>query len=124
MIADKATDKGLIGGVFFGIAFLIFFRYPAFFEMLSREFIEAGARNDTQVAEFLKDPKMLVIAASALVGVIIWSILHSVFIRPFVLVGVLRNYMASGISDIPEESSFATLDGKSKKFRKLHAELA
>lgn len=114
----------LIGGVFFGIAFLVFSRFPAFFEMLSKEFIEAGARNDTQVAEFLKDPKMLMIAAAALAGVIVWSILHSVFIRPFVLVGVLRNYMASGISDIPEESSFAALDGKSKKFKKLHAELA
>lgn len=114
----------LIGGVFFGIAFLVFSRFPAFFEMLAKEFIEAGARNDTQVAEFLKDPKMLVIVAAALTGVIIWSILHSVFIRPFVLVGVLRNYMASGISDIPEESSFAELDGKSKKFKKLHAELA
>ena len=114
----------LIGGVFFGIAFLIYSRFPAFFEMLAKEFAEAGMRNDTQVAEFLKDPKTLVIAAAALTGVIIWAILHSVFIRPFVLVGVLRNYMASGISDIPEESSFATLDGKSKKFKKLHAELA
>ena len=114
----------LIGGVFFGIAFLIFSRYPVFFEKLSREIIEAGARNDTKVADFLKDPNTLVIVAAALVGVIIWAILHSVFIRPFVLVGVLRNYMASGISDIPEESSFAALDGKSKKFKKLHAELA
>ena len=65
---------------------------------------------------------MLVIIAAALAGVIIWSFLHSVFIRPYVLVGVLRNYMASGINDIPSENSFAALDGKSKKFRKLHAE--
>ena len=114
----------LIGGVFFGIAFLIYSRFPAFFEMLSKEFVESGSRNDTQVAEFLQDPKMLMMAAAALIGVIIWAILHSVFIRPFVLVGVLRNYMAAGISDIPGESSFAALDGKSKKFKKLHAELA
>ena len=70
----------LIGGVFFGIAFLVFSRFPVFFEMLAKEFAEAGVRNDTQVAEFLKDPKMLVIAAAALVGVIIWAILHSVFV--------------------------------------------
>lgn len=114
----------LIGGVFFGIAFLIFSRFPAFFESLSKEIIEAGARNDTQVADFLKDPNILVIIAAALVGVIIWAILHSVFIRPFVLVGVLRNYIESGISDIPEEDSFAALDGRSRKFKKLHSELA
>ena len=49
---------------------------------------------------------------------------HSVFIRPFVLVGVLRNYIQSGINDIPTEESFAVLDGKSEKFRKLHQEAA
>lgn len=108
----------LIGGLFFGIAFLIFSRFPAFFEMLAKEFAET----DTDAARFLKDPQTLLIAAAVLVGVIIWAFLHSVFIRPYVLVGVLRNYMASGINDIPSESSFAALDGKSKKFRKLHAE--
>ena len=114
----------LIGGVFFGIAFLIFSRYPVVFEKLARELVEAGARNDTQVSEFLKDPNNLMLVAAALVGVIVWAMIHSVFIRPYVLIGVLRNYMASGINDIPPESSFAELDGKSKKFRKLHAELA
>ena len=114
----------LVGGVFFGISFLIFSRFPALFERLANEIVEFGVRNETEISEFLKDPKMLMIVAAALTGVIVWSILHSVFIRPFVLVGVLRNYMASGISDIPSEDSFALLDGKSKKFRKLHAEMA
>ena len=113
-----AVSLLLIGGLFFGIAFLVFSRFPAFFEMLAKEIAEEGVEK----AEFLKDPKMLMIAAAALVGVIVWSFLHSVFIRPYVLVGVLRNYMAAGIDDIPAESSFAALDGKSKKFRKLHAE--
>ena len=48
--------------------------------------------------------------------------IHSVFIRPFVLVGVLRNYIQSGIEDMPTEASFAMLDSKSAKFKKLHAE--
>ena len=114
----------LIGGVFFGLAFLVFSRFPAWFEMLAREVAEAAERNGSQVADFLKDPKMLTIAAAALVGVIVWALLHSVFIRPFVLVGVLRNYMEAGIGNIPTEESFAALDGKSKKFRKLHTETA
>ena len=53
-----------------------------------------------------------------------WSIIHSVFIRPYVLVGVLRNYIQSGINDIPTEEAFDALDSKSKKFKKLHAEIA
>ena len=80
-------------------------------------------RNSREIPELLKDPKMLVVVAAAVAGVIVWAILHAVFIKPFVLVGVLRNYLASGISEIPSESSFAALDSKSRKFKKLHAEL-
>lgn len=40
------------------------------------------------------------------------------------LVGVLRNYIESGIQDVPSEDSFAVLDGKSARFKKLHSELA
>ena len=70
----------------------------------------------------LTDPGSLTLIVAAAIGVIVWLILHSAFIRPFVLVGVLRNYIESGVNDIPEESSFSMLDGKSKKFQKLHAE--
>lgn len=113
----------LIGGVFFGIAFLVFSRFPNWFERFAAEIAEYGVRNSQEIPELLKDPKMLVIVAAAVVGVIVWAILHAVFIKPFVLVGVLRNYLASGISEIPSESSYAALDSKSRKFKKLHAEL-
>ena len=72
----------------------------------------------------LQDPATLRIVAAALIAVILWSILHSVFVRPFVLTGVLRNYLESGIKDMPTEESFALLDSKSAKFKKLHDELA
>ena len=114
----------LIGGIFFGIAFLIFRQFPDLFNNLAAEIAEAATRNSSKIPDFLKDPNTLIIAAAVLVGVIMWSIIHSVFIRPFVLIGVLRNYIASGIKDIPSEESFAALDAKSKKFKKLHSELA
>ena len=114
----------LIGGIFFGIAFLIFRQFPDMFNNLAREIAEAATRNSSKIPDFLKDPNTLIIAAAVLVGVIMWSIIHSVFIRPYVLIGVLRNYIASGIKDIPSEESFAALDAKSKKFKKLHSELA
>lgn len=114
----------LIGGIFFGIAFLIFRQFPDLFNNLAREIAEAATRNSSKIPDFLKDPNTLIIAVAVLVGVIMWSIIHSVFIRPYVLVGVLRNYIQSGIKDIPSEESFAALDSKSKKFKKLHAEIA
>ena len=62
--------------------------------------------------------------AAAVAAVILWDIVHSAFVRPFVLVGVLRNYIRSGMEDVPSESAFAALDSKSAKFKKLHESLA
>ena len=51
------------------------------------------------------------------------SLVHATFIKPFVLTGVLRNFIDSGKEDIPSEASFRLPDAKSPKFRKLHSEL-
>ena len=48
------------------------------------------------------------------------ALLHSAFVKPFVLTGVLRNFINSGINDVPTEASMSFLDSKSDKFRKLH----
>ena len=110
----------VIGSVFFGLAYLIFSKFPAWFVTLTKEFAETAAKDGTESAgwQWLTDPGSLTLISAAVVGVNFWSILHSVFIKPFVLTGVLRNYIASGINDIPGESSFAELDSKSRKFRK------
>ena len=111
----------VIGGVFFGIFFGIFSLLPATFERLSNEIVQAAAESG-ETASFLSDPKMFTIFCAAIAAIILWTLLHNTFVRPFVLVGVLRNYIESGISDIPDEKSFAALDAKSSKFKKLHAE--
>lgn len=46
--------------------------------------------------------------------------MYQTFVKPFVLTGVLRNFINSGINDIPTEASMSFLDSKSDKFRKLH----
>lgn len=113
----------VIGGVFSGIFYLIASRFPATFEMLAREIAQIAA-TEANVPAFLTDPSTLTLAAAVLAGVILWDIIHSAFVRPFVLTGVLRNYLESGMEDIPSEASFAMLDSKSDKFAKLHRELA
>ena len=110
----------VIGGAFTGIFYLIASRFPAVFERLYQELAESS----TSMPAWLNSPTVLMIAAAAIGGLIVWAFFHSVFVRPFVLVGVLRNYIQSGINDIPTEESFAVLDGKSEKFRKLHQEAA
>ena len=108
----------LIGGAFFGIFYLISLALPDAFAALANEFAKMTAEGED--LGFLADPQNLMLVTSGIGGLIMWGIIHSTFIRPFILVGVLRNYIESGIKDRPTEASFAELDKKSKKFAKLH----
>ena len=109
----------VIGGVFFGISYLIMHCFPDAFATLGREIAEIGS----DVPAWVSDTNTLTIVCAAFCGIFFWSVLHSTFVRPFILVGVLRNYINSGIKDIPDEKAFEELDSKSDKFKKLHAEL-
>ena len=118
------ASLAVIGGAFTGIFYLIASAFPDAFETLAKEIAEAAVRAETTVPEALTTPGTLIWICAGIGGLIVWDIIHSAFIRPFTLVGVLRNYIQSGIQDIPSEESFAELDSKSAKFKKLHAELA
>ena len=114
------ASLAVIGGAFTGVFWLIASRFP---EVFARAFTELQQAS-SKIPAWLNSPEILMIVTSAIGGVIIWSILHSVFIRPFVLTGVLRNYIQSGMDDIPDEKAFSVLDGKSAKFKKLHQDAA
>lgn len=111
-----------IGGVSGGIAYFIL-KGQTFYEPLAAWMTENLTDTSSWLAQMLTNPKTLPVAFAALIGIIVWAIIHSVFIKPFVLVGVLRNYIDSGKNDIPSEESFRMLDSKSPKFRKLHQEM-
>ncbi len=112
----------VIGGAFFGLFFGIFSMFPKAFTVLTAEIGEAAVRLGKELPAFMSDPKYVMMIAAGIAALIVWGIIHSAFVRPFVLVGVLRNYMESGVNDVPTEESFAMLDGKSAKFRKLRTE--
>jgi F0F1-type ATP synthase assembly protein I len=111
-----------IGGVSGGIAYFIL-KGQTFYEPLAAWMTENLTDTSNWLGQILSNPKTLPVAFAALIGIIVWAIIHSVFIKPFVLVGVLRNYIDSGKNDIPSEESFRMLDSKSAKFRKLHQEM-
>ena len=113
----------LIGGAFAAIIYVILNAVKldqGFLISLAKNFADAETKNF--LTEFLSTPSNVVIGIAVLGGIILWSILHSVFVRPYVLVGVLRNFIASGASDLPTEAAINALDSKSPKFRKLHAQ--
>ena len=112
-----------IGGVFTGISYGIFSLMPNAFTVLANKVTELSANGENNIPGFLTDPNMLMLFSAIVIGVIFWTIIHGAFVRPFILTGVLRNYIESGKNDIPSESSFSMLDSKSPKFAKLHKEL-
>lgn len=114
----------VIGGVFFGVFYLITLAMPGVFEGLAAEFANIAAGGEVEMPEFLTNAQNLMLIAAGIGGLTMWGIIHSVFVRPFVLVGVLRNYIESGKNEKISDADFAELDKKSKKFAKLHAEEA
>ena len=108
----------VIGGIFFGVTYLIAMAFPDVFAGIAAEFASEGSEETA----FLADPNNVMLIASAMGGVTMWSILHSVFVRPFILVGVLRNFIESGKTEQITEADYNELDKKSAKFKKLHAE--
>lgn len=111
----------LIAGALGAILYLIFRQFPNMFESLSKELIEISTRVDGEIPTWITDPRNLTIIVALIIAVVIWNIVHSVLIRPFILVGVLRNFMAAGIKDIPTEQDFEELEKKSPKFAKMRS---
>ncbi len=115
----------LIGGAFAGVFYLIL-SIPTIntaLQPIYAKIAESSSGNEGWLNRILENQATLPIALSVIGGIIIWAFIHSTFIKPFVLAGVLRNYLESGMDDVPSESSFSILDSKSPKFKKLHDQL-
>ena len=109
----------VFGGGFFGIFFLIFRQFPQMFVTLSQEIQKLIQSGSGDVPTWLYDPQILSIVVAAIGGLIIFGFIHGVFIRPFILVGVLRNFMNAGKAHIPTDAEIGDLEKKFPKFSKL-----
>ena len=103
---------------------MICMAFPDVFAALANEVTEMIASGELEASSWFADANNLMIVAGGIGGVIMWEILHSVFVRPFILVGVLRNFIESGKKTEFSEKDYSELDGKSRKFKKLHEEIA
>lgn len=110
----------VIGGAFFGLSYFVFNMFPTMFQTLSTEiikFFESGS----DIPEVISNPKYLMLFTSAIIGIVMWSTIHSVLIRPFIFVGVLRNFMNAGKAHMPSEADFNKIENISPKFRRLRS---
>lgn len=109
----------VIAGGLTGIGFLVLSQFPQAVQAISDAIIATGG----EIPEFVYSTVTLSFVLALIGGIIVWSMLHSMLVRPFILTGVMRNFMAAGIADIPSENDFAMLDSKSSKFAKLHGSI-
>jgi MFS superfamily sulfate permease-like transporter len=109
----------IIGGGLFGIGYFVFTKFPQAFTNLANEIAELNVRHELDLPEFLTNPQTLIIAIAAILALILWSMIHSLLIRPFILVGVLRNFMDAGLKENITEEDMEELSKKSPKFAKL-----
>lgn len=105
----------LIGGGMVVGFFFLYGCFPDLLQALSTAFVNASA--DLQA---MSDPELVQAFMALITGIVFWCIIHSEFVKPFILVGVLRNYMKAGIENAPKESNFEELDKMSPKFKKMH----
>ena len=107
----------LIGGALFGGIYLIFLQFPGLFDQLVVEI----AKISEEVPPFLTNPNNIMLFLAGIGAIVIWSMLHTLLIRPFILVGVLRNFLAAGKANIPSEADMGELEKISPRFSKLHS---
>lgn len=114
-----------IGGAFAGVFYAIISANSTALSPIITKVTEFATTAEKQnfLTNLLQNPATVPVVIAVVGGIIVWSLIHSTFIRPFVLTGVLRNYIESGKNDIPSEESFSILDSKSPRFKKLHSEL-
>jgi hypothetical protein len=112
----------VIGGAFFGVSYLICMAFPDAFNALANEVSELIASGELEASSWFAEAGNLMIVVSGVGGIVMWSILHSVFVRPFILVGVLRNFIESGKAEKISEADYDALEKKSNKFKKLRTE--
>lgn len=109
----------VIGGALAGAGFGICHLFPTAFSTLSNEIIEAAQRGEVEISEIFYNQQFLMFIISFVVAVFLWNIIHGLFIKPFVLTGVIKNFMNSGIKDMPTEAEMADIEKKSPKFANL-----
>lgn len=110
----SAISLIVVGGIFFGISYLCCMPFTNFFQGIANEIASDG-----EADQFLSTAAGVMTAFSAIIGVSMWGIIHSTFVRPYILIGVLRNYIEAGKNSELKDEDYEEVAKKSPKFKKL-----
>ena len=56
--------------------------------------------------------------SAVVIGIMLWSGLHGAFVKPYIMVTVMRGYIAAGDANPPKVDIYGKLSGISKSFKK------
>lgn len=61
---------------------------------------------------------LTLIVLCAVIALVLWSGIHGAFVKPYILVSVMRRYIEAGRADTPQVDVYEKLSGMSKGFKK------
>ena len=113
VIAITVVSLAIIGGAFFGVAYLMLGSIEPLTAVLAD--IDAAAKLEDGTAV---PAGTSLIALCAVIALVLWSGIHGAFVKPYILVSVMRRYIEAGQADAPKVDVYEKLAGMSKGFRK------
>lgn len=113
VIAITVVSLALIGGTFFGIAYLVLGSIEPLTAVLSQIDATATLEDGTAVPAGTS-----LIVLCAVIALVLWSGIHGAFVKPYILVSVMRRYIEAGRADTPQVDVYEKLSGMSKGFKK------
>ena len=109
----------VIGGALFGISYAIVYFNPNLIQLLATEIGNAMASTEGGAPDFLTNPTTLGLITSAIGALIIWSPLHALFVKPFILIGVMKNFMKTGMENLPTAQEIGDVTSRAPKLARL-----
>lgn len=113
VIGITVVSLVVIGGAFFGLGYLAFGSIPSMTAVLAD--IDAAATLDDGSAV---PPGTSLIILCVIVALLLWGGIHSAFVKPFILISVMRRYIEAGLANPPKVDLYGKLAGMSAGFRK------
>ena len=113
VIGITVVSLVVIGGAFFGLGYLAFGSIPSMTAVLAD--IDAAATLDDGSAV---PPGTSLIILCVTVALLLWGGIHSAFVKPFILISVMRRYIEAGLANPPKVDLYGKLAGMSAGFRK------
>lgn len=113
VIGITVVSLVVVGGAFFGLGYLVFGSIPSLTAVLAD--IDAAATLDDGSAV---PPGTSLIVLCVIVALLLWGGIHSAFVKPYILISVMRRYIEAGLANPPKVDLYGKLAGMSAGFRK------